>query len=129
MIGEIKTGDSQKNAGFTLIEVLVALLIFSIAIIGLTRAGTESVRVVTALKDKTYAGIIADNQIIRARIQPLKLGVETGEESVRGKEYDWRAEISDTESEGFYRVIVSVNDPESGQLIISRTAFRTDKTL
>lgn len=119
----------KGDAGFTLIEVLVALLIFSIAIIGLTRAGTESVRAVTVLKDKAYAGIVADNQIIRARIRPLEIGVETGEESVRGKAYDWRIEISETESEGFYRVIVSVNDPENDQVLISRTAFRTDKTL
>lgn len=120
---------ANREEGFTLIEVLVALLIFSIAIIGLTRAGTESVRAVTVLKDKAYAGIVADNQIIRARIRPLEIGVETGEESVRGKEYDWRIEISETESEGFYRVIVSVNDPENDQMLISRTAFRTDKTL
>jgi general secretion pathway protein I len=122
-------GETQKEAGFTLIEVLVALLIFSIAIIGLTRAGTESVRAVSVLQDKAYAGIVADNQIIRARIRPLKLGVETGEESVRGKDYDWRIETSETESDGFYRVIVSVNDPENDQMLISRTAFRTDKTL
>lgn len=123
------TKTTKRETGFTLIEVLVAMLIFSIAIIGLTRAGTESVRAVTVLQDKSYAGIVADNQIIRARIRPLKLGVETGEESVRGKDYDWRTEISETESEGFYRVIVSVNDTETDQMIISRTAFRTDKTL
>jgi len=36
---------------------------------------------------------------------------------------------SETESGGFYRVIVSVNAADSEQVIISRTAFRTDKTL
>ncbi|MEP3890812.1 MAG: type II secretion system minor pseudopilin GspI [Hellea sp.] len=120
---------AMKDAGFTLIEVLAALLIFSFAIIGLTRAGTESVRAVSVLQNKAYAGIVADNQIIRARIRPLEIGVKTGEESVNGKNYDWRAEISKTESAGFYRVIVSVNDVDSDQVVISRTAFRTDKTL
>jgi len=119
----------MRDEGFTLVEVLAALLIFSFAIIGLTRAGTESVRAVSVLKDKSYAGIVADNQIIRARIKPLEVGVTTGEESVSGKSYDWRTEISKTESAGFYRVIVSVNEAESNQVIISRTAFRTDKTL
>ena len=121
--------DAMKDAGFTLVEVLAALLIFSLAIIGLTRAGTESVRAVNVLQDKTYAGIVADNQIIRARIRPLEIGVKTGEDSVKGKNYDWRTEISKTESAGFYRVIVSVNEVDSDQVIISRTAFRTDKTL
>lgn len=119
----------MKDAGFTLVEVLAALLIFSFAIIGLTRAGTESVRAVSVLKDKSHAGIVADNQLIRARIRPLEIGVETGEEAVSGKTYDWRLETSKTESAGFYRVIVSVNAADSDQVIISRTAFRTDKTL
>jgi len=119
----------MKDAGFTLVEVLAALLIFSFAIIGLTRAGTESVRAVTVLQDKAYAGIVADNQLIRARIRPLEIGVETGEESVSGKLYDWRVETSETESSGFYRVIVTVNEAETDQVIINRTAFRTDETL
>lgn len=119
----------MKDAGFTLVEVLAALLIFSFAIIGLTRAGTESVRAVTVLQDKAYAGIVADNQIIRARIRPLEIGFETGEESVSGKLYDWRVETSETESSGFYRIIVTVNAVETDQVIINRTAFRTDETL
>jgi len=119
----------MRDEGFTLVEVLAALLIFSFAIIGLTRAGTESVRAVSVLKDKSYAGIVADNQLIRARIAPLEVGAKTGKESVSGKSYDWRVETSDTESDGFYRLIVTVSDAESDQVIISRTAFRTDKTL
>jgi len=118
----------MREDGFTLVEVLAALLIFSFAIIGLTRAGTESVRAVSVLKDKSYAGIVADNQLIRARINPLKIGVETGEESVGGKAYDWRIETSKTESADFYRIIVSVNEGDSDQMIISRTAFRTEDT-
>ena len=119
----------MREAGFTLVEVLAALLIFSFAIIGLTRAGTESVRAVSVLKDKSYAGIVADNQLIRARIAPLGVGVKTGKESVSGKTYEWRVETSKTESDGFYRLIVTVNDAESDQLILSRSAFRTDKAL
>jgi len=119
----------MREEGFTLVEVLAALLIFSFAIIGLTRAGTESVRAVSILKDKSYAGIVADNQLIRARIAPLEVGVKTGEESVSGKDYDWRVETSKTESADFYQLIVTVHEAETGQVIISRTAFRTGKSL
>lgn len=120
---------TMKEDGFTLVEVLAGLLIFSFAIIGLTRAGTESVRAVSVLKDKSYAGIVADNQLIRARIAPLEVGVKTGEESVSGKVYDWRVETSQTDNADFYRLIVTVNDANNDQVIISRTAFRTDKIL
>lgn len=123
------TNKPVREDGFTLVEVLAALLIFSFAIIGLTRAGTESVRAVSVLKDKSYAGIVADNQLIRARIAPLEVGVKTGEESVSGKVYDWRVETSQTDNADFYRLIVTVNDANNDQVIISRTAFRTDKIL
>lgn len=119
----------KNEAGFTLVEVLAALLIFSFAIIGLTRAGTESVRAVSVLEHKTYAGIIADNQLVRARIRPLKLGAETGQESAAGRDYDWRVETVETDSPNFYRLIVTVNETKQDQVIISRTAFRTGQTL
>lgn len=119
----------QREEGFTLIEVLAALLIFSVAIIGLTRAGTESVRAISVLQDKSYAGIVADNQLIRARIKPIEIGVKTGEESVRGKLYDWRVETSETESQNFYRLIVTVNEEDSEQIIMTRTAFRIGDAL
>jgi len=121
--------DLKKDAGFTLVEVLAALLIFSFAIIGLTRSGTESVRAVSVLQDKAYAGIVADNQLIRSRIKPLKVGAKTGKDTVKGKLYEWRVETSETESDGFYRLIVTVFESQTDQVILTRTAFRTDKTL
>ena len=86
---------SQKDSGFTLVEVLASLLIFSVAIIGLTRSGTESVRAIIVLEHKTYAGIIADNRIVQSRLKPLKLGTSSGVERAAGREYDWREEVSD----------------------------------
>ena len=76
----MRTNSSISEAGFTLVEVLAALLIFSFAIIGLTHSGTESVRAITILEHKTYAGIVADNRIVQARLKPLKIGVSIGEE-------------------------------------------------
>ena len=57
----------SNELGFTLVEVLAALLIFSFAIVTLTHSGAESVRAVSVLEQKTYAGIVADNRIVRAR--------------------------------------------------------------
>ena len=101
----MRTNASISEAGFTLVEVLAALLIFSFAIIGLTHSGTESVRAITILEHKTYAGIVADNRIVQARLKPLKIGVSTGEETAAGRNYEWREEISETESRGFYRIL------------------------
>lgn len=116
---------SQKESGFTLVEVLAALLIFSFAIVGLTHSGTESVRAVSVLEDKTYAGIVADNRIVQARLKPLKIGASSGAEIAAGREYEWREVVSKTESKGFYQILITVKSKDADQILISRTAFRT----
>ena len=121
----MRTNAFISEAGFTLVEVLAALLIFSFAIIGLTHSGTESVRAITILEHKTYAGIVADNRIVQARLKPLKIGVSTGEETAAGRNYEWREEISETESRGFYRILVTIRERDKDQIVIERTAFRT----
>jgi len=117
---------SISAAGFTLVEVLAALLIFSVAIIGLTHSGTESVRAISVLEHKTYAGIVADNRIVQARLKPLKLGTSTGRENIAGRDYEWREEISNTQSAGFFRILVTIRENDKEQIVIERTAFRTD---
>ena len=59
----------MKQDGFTLIEVLAALAIFSIAIIGLSGANTQSIKTTDRVTDKTYAGFVADNQLVLARLR------------------------------------------------------------
>ncbi len=119
--------DKSKEAGFTLVEVLAALLIFSFAIIGLTHSGTESVRAVSILEDKTYAGIVADNRIVQARLKPLKIGTSSGAERAAGRDYEWREVITKTESKGFYQILITVKSKGEDQILISRTAFRADE--
>jgi len=112
--------------GFTLIEVLASLLIFSFAIIGLTHSGTESVRAVSILEHKTYASIVADNRLVQARLKPLKVGVSTGTEDVAGRAYEWREEVLETQSASFFRIVVTIRERDKDQIIMTRTAFRTD---
>jgi len=120
------TRRTLNEDGFTLVEVLAALLIFSVAIIGLSHSGTESVRAISVLEHKTYAGIVADNRIVQARLKPFKIGTSMGTETTAGRNYEWREEISETESDGFYRISVTIRQRDNDQVIITRTAFRTD---
>ena len=115
----------SNELGFTLVEVLAALLIFSFAIVTLTHSGAESVRAVSVLEQKTYAGIVADNRIVRARLNPFKIGVTNGTEIAGGRNYEWREEVSATESNGFFQIRITVREENNDQILIERTAFRT----
>ncbi len=102
----------RNDNGFTLVEVLAALLIFSVAIIGLSRAGTQSVAHTQRLTHKTYASIVADNQLILARMKRAEIGTTSGVEEAGGRRYDWRVEAVETPQDGLLelRVFVSQDD-------------------
>lgn len=114
----------MKQAGFTLIEVLAALLIFSVAIIGLSHSGTESIRAVSVLDNKMLAGIVADNQLILARQTAPREGVVSGQETAMSRDFTFDIETTKTETAGFYQLVVRVRSKDQNQLVIERTAFQ-----
>lgn len=111
----------MKDAGFTLVEVLAALLIFSLAIIGLSRAGTQSVAHAQRLTDKTYASVVADNQLILARMKTPEIGTKSGQEEAGGQSYSWRVETSKTAQKGLFELRVSVFQEED--VFVTRRAW------
>ncbi len=119
----------RKDSGFTLIEVLAALLIFSLAIMGLTRTGTQSAQAVSALEQKTWAGVIADNQLVLTRTSAPVKGRRTGTQEVMGRRFAYAVETADTDTPRFYKITIDVRAAgagraeESGQVIVQRTGF------
>ncbi len=111
----------MKDAGFTLVEVMAALLIFSLAIVGLSRAGTQSVAHTQRLTDKTYASVVADNQLIRARMLRPQIGTKSGEETAGGQAYIWRVETRETPQDGLLELQVSVSQDDD--MLITRRAW------
>lgn len=120
---------ARKNEGFTLIEVLAALMIFSFAIVSLARAGTQSLRTIAALEQKTYAGIIADNQLVWARQRPISPGQTSGRARAAGHTFDWVLQSGATQTAGFYRLVVTVRAANDEQVLVSRTAYRAEAAL
>lgn len=115
----------MKQAGFTLVEVLAALLIFSVAIIGLSRAGTQSVAHTQRLTHKTYASVVADNQLIYARLRQPVIGIKSGREEAGGRTYNWQLEISETPQEGLLELRVSVSQDDD--VFVTRRAWLTER--
>ena len=114
----------MRDAGFTLIEVLAALLIFSVAIIGLTHSGTESAKAVSVLDHKMLSGIVADNQLILARQRPAQVGVKTGQETAMSRDFTYDIETTKTDTQGFYQLVIKVRRKDQDQVLTQRTAFQ-----
>lgn len=115
----------RSERGFTLVEVLVALLIFSTAILGLMRAGTQNIRAVQIAEQKQIAGIIADNQLILALHKDGALSVGTQQDKVNMAHRDWHWQIrtETTSQAGFLKLTVSVREDGSEQIVLTRTAY------
>jgi general secretion pathway protein I len=116
---------TRKEDGFTLVEVLVSLVIFSVAILGLTQAGTQTVSTLGHLEQRTYASIVADNQLALARLKANNAlsQSESGEAQSGGRKFEYRINRIETDVENFFELVVTVNAAGSSQTLIERRAF------
>lgn len=58
----------RRTAGFTMIEVLVALLVFSLGVLGLVAIQATATRMATDARDKAVATFLADQLFARMMI-------------------------------------------------------------
>ena len=99
-----------RRSGFTLIEVLVALAIVSIALMSALRAAGQGTNNVGELRSRLLAGWVAENLLAehRARADWLPLGMQRGTSREGGLDFAWREEIIATPNAAFRRVDVRV---------------------
>ncbi len=89
----------MKQQGFTLIEVLVALSIASVGLIGLIKAQTQSVQNLAHLQQKTLANLVASNLAIEKRLSsPQALGFKNGEYKMGKQIWYWQTNTNPTPS-------------------------------
>lgn len=99
-----------KRNGFTLVEVLVALAIVSVALLSALRAAGQGTSNVEELRSRLLAGWVAENLLAehRARADWLPLGIQRGTSREGGLDFAWREEIIATPNPSFRRVEVKV---------------------
>jgi general secretion pathway protein I len=96
--------------GFTLIEVLIALLVVALGMGALLSTIASSAATVARLRDKSFAQWIALNQIAALRLsgQQPQVGITTGDVEFAGAQWRWEQEIQDPGVAGILRVEVRV---------------------
>lgn len=117
--------ERRRQAGFTLLEVMVALAIAALSLTAVTAAMSQMVDAANSMKDRTYASWIAQNKIAELRLANVvpEVSEDSGEIEYAGLEWTWRSRISETGVENLYRVDVEVSFVESEGVIRTVTGF------
>ena len=100
----------SSRAGFTLVEVLVALAIVAIALVASLRVAGQGANNAGELRSRLFAGWIAENRLAehRARGDWLTPGIQSGTQRQGGIEFVWREEVVATPNPAFRRVNIFV---------------------
>ena len=106
-----------RGGGFTLIEVLVALVIVAVGMSALMGALSSSARTVTYMQDKTFAEWVALNKITNVRIglqqgQLPPTGTTNGDIDLVNRSWHWRQDVVTSQVPGVVRIDVKVRPKE-----------------
>ena len=110
-------GAPAAAGGFTLIEVLVALVIVAVGMSALMGALSSSAKTVTYMQDKTFAEWVALNQIAIIRLGLTQgtlppTGTTNGDIDFANRSWHWRQDVLASQVPGINRIDVKVRPKE-----------------
>ncbi|PKP83481.1 MAG: type II secretion system protein GspI [Alphaproteobacteria bacterium HGW-Alphaproteobacteria-18] len=96
--------------GFSLMEALVAIAVFSTAAVGLISLNTNSIRISSQLGDRILARQVAENIAVRTVTDPQLqiIGMSAGEETQRQRSYEWERLITPAPREDLIEIAIRV---------------------
>ena len=117
---------NDRQGGFTLIEVLVALAVIAIAMGALIRGVSANAGNAGYLREKTLAHWVAMNKITERQVMQLwpSTGTESGGEEMAGHEWLWTVTTLDSGIPDVRRIEVEVRaERDSEQALIKLVAL------
>ncbi|CAE6714988.1 hypothetical protein XA1314C_07710 [Xanthomonas arboricola] len=120
-------GNRRTSAGFSLLELMVALAIFGMAVVGLLNLSGESTRTAVVLEERALAAVVAENQAIEAMLAPTAaaLAPANGQETLGGRTWDWQRKSMPADGAGIVRIQVQVRVAAQAQEIASLSVLRS----
>jgi len=113
----------KKHNGFTLLEVLVALAIFATAAVSVIRAVSQHINTLTYLEEKTFAAMVADNQMAKIILADNGVNTQSGSEKLAGRVWYWTVTPVETANTFLTAFDVSVKAKQQGQPVITVRSY------
>ena len=110
---------ARRQAGFSLIEVICAIAVLGIALVGLTQGITAALSSTKESEVQTTASMIAAGQIEALRADGFVTdGITEGDCGDDLPLYQWKQTVKSTTIEGLHEVEVVVENSKTGKSIL-----------
>ena len=117
----LNKANKNKLLGFTLIEVMLALAVFSIAGVALLSTASNNARNIGYLDTKMFAGWVASNQLVNANLEkkwPPKNNLK-GEVELAGRSWFWLQKVVKTTDKDMRAITIEVRLNQDDELAVS----------
>jgi general secretion pathway protein I len=113
--------------GFSLLETMVALSVFSVAAMGLLSLNTQSVRISGELDTRLLARTVAENVAVDTVTRsPGRISRTTkGEQVQRRRTFEWTRTIETASGNGLYTVSIDVTEAGSDHVLARLSLLTT----
>ena len=122
-----KAASQNKSKGFTLVEVLVALLILAIVMLAVGVASSNAIRDTTRIKQHMLAPWVAENVLTQMQIGEISVptsgDIQQQSISMDGYTWYWSGKVGDPAFASFVPVTVGVSVSASANPIVHHTGY------
>jgi general secretion pathway protein I len=106
-----------RHAGFTLLEVLAALVIISLGMLGVIEAIGQTASNATRMRDRTLAHWVGMNRLAAVRLEPRapKIDKTSDEVEMAGRRWRWTMEVTETPVQSLRRIDIRVAEADEDE--------------